>query len=474
MKIFSFTRVGLELQPIEVEVSLIPGLPLFEVIGMADPAIKESLGRLRSAIRSSNYELPKRQRVVFNLRPAYSRKKSEGLDLAFAVGYLLASKQLKIEDVKNDKLFVYGELGLEGEVTVSSELELLHALPQSASLLTGANAPVFFDHYKIGKLAELDQLEKATELHLGQVPERPMMGRLMFDSQAARLMAIIAAGEHPTLLAGPAGSGKSTWVQSIHSVLRDLNSSEQKEVRRIAKVMGREADWRPFVAPHHSVPALSLIGGGAPPFPGEITRAHRGLLFLDEFFEFSPAAKEAFREPMETGEINISRKGVLQKFPADSLVVAATNLCPCGDWVPKYEGSCNYTLGRCRSYMQKLSGPLLDRFDVLALSSLWKGEKSISLDTIRGQVERAQNFALQSRGQTKMNAKLSAGDIAVDTGALVLFNNSGSSLRRERALLRVARTIADLEGAQSVGRKHLGEAFDITWNSFKGVKRSMN
>ncbi|MEK6556383.1 MAG: ATP-binding protein, partial [Bdellovibrionota bacterium] len=306
MRIFSFTREGLELKPIEVEGSLIPGLPLFEVMGMADSAIKESLGRLRSAIRNSNYNLPKRQRVVFNLRPAYTKKRSEGLDLAFAVGYLLASKQIKLDTPVQDKLFVYGELGLDGEVAVSNELELLQQLPKSSTLLTGANAPIFFEHFKIGQLTELDQLERSNEKNLGEVPPRPELGRLTFDKVSADLMALIAAGEHPTLLAGPAGSGKSTWVQSIHSVLRDLNSDEQKEVRRIAKVMGREAEWRPFVAPHHTVPTLSLIGGGSPPFPGEITRAHKGLMFLDEFFEFSAPAKEAFREPMETGCINIS------------------------------------------------------------------------------------------------------------------------------------------------------------------------
>lgn len=475
MKIYSFVRDGLKLNEIEVEVSLMPGLPLFEVTGLADVAIKESLARLKSALKNSSFDLPQRQRVLFNLKPSYFRKKSEGLDLAFAVGYLLISGQVRLQATEAHKLYVYGEVGLSGDVTVSNEIELLSQLPEDAFLLTGDSKSLFSDHYKVSHLSQLDNLQKADCADGGSLFLRPPLSTIQFCKKSARLMTIIAAGEHTTLLAGPAGSGKSTWVQSLHSVLRDLDHNEQKEVKRIAKVMGRDIEWRPFVSPHHTTPTMSLMGGGATAAPGEITRAHKGVLFLDEFLEFSTQAKEAFREPMETGQIHLARKGVVQKYPAESLVIAATNLCRCGEWVPNYQGSCRFSLAQCRAYLMKLSGPLLDRFDVLALSHQWKGPKEVSLNEVYEAVIRAQKFSQNVRGQVVMNSKLSLDQAKqqCDLRDAELFGAS-ASLRRDRALYRVARTIADIEGSQLVRAKHLNEALEITSTHFDGVKRAMN
>lgn len=476
MRIFSFAREGLELKPIEVEVSLLPGLPHFEVTGLADSAIKESLSRLKSALRNSNYELPVRQRVVFNLKPAYHRKKSEGLDLAFAIGFLLASKQLKLDEMKGQNLFAYGELSLDGRITVSSEISLLDQLPEGGALLTGDGGHLNVPHFRANSLCELDALELCEANVDDKRLERPPLQDVYFDKKSASVLEIVATGEHSCLLGGPAGSGKSTWAMQLHSILRNLRVDEQKEVRRIAQITGREVEWRPFVAPHHSIPGLSLIGGGHPPFPGEITRAHKGVLFLDEFLELSPMAKECLREPIESGEITVSRRGVVQKFPAEFLLVAATNLCICGEWTPEATNrNCTRTLYGCKGYILKLSGPLLDRFDTLVLTTDWKHEKTKSIHEIYENVQRAQKFAFESRGQIKMNARLSKDEInlTIDPVVRELFKPESTSMRREKAQFRVARTIADLAGSERIMRAHLREASLITGKNFASIKEAL-
>lgn len=476
MKIFSFAREGLELKPIEVEVSLMPGLPRFEVTGLADSGIKESLSRVRAALKNSDYDLPIRQRVVFNLKPAYNRKKSEGLDFAFAVGYLLESKQLKLDELEGKNLFVYGELGLDGDVSTSNEISLLDRLPANSQLLTGEGIePVNVSHFRARSLRALNEVEEFDGDEVSGRVDRPELSSICFDSKSAEALAIVATGEHSCLLAGPAGTGKSTWALQLHSLLRDLNSDEQKEIRRIARITGDDLSWRPFVSPHHTIPGLSLIGGGRPPFPGDITRAHKGILFLDEFLEFQPAAKEALREPIETGSITVSRLGSIQKFPAEFLLVGATNLCPCGDWVPDKRSECQRSLSRCKLYLNKLSGPLLDRFDVLVLTNDWTGAKTHSVPEIFERVERAQKFGREKRGQVVMNARLDDAEIfkTVDNVTRELFRSQSTSMRREKALFRVARTIADLQGSEAIRLEHLRRALDITGKNFNSLKRGM-
>lgn len=476
MKIFSFAREGLELKPIEVEVSLLPGLPRFEVTGLPDSGIKESLSRVRSALKNSDYDLPVRQRVVFNLKPAYNRKKSEGLDFAFAVGYLLESKQLKLDELKGKNLFVYGEVGLDGAVSISDEISLLDKLPANSQLLTGEGLePINVSHFRARSLRELNEVEECDSDEDSERVERPKLSNMCFDSKSAEALEIVAAGEHSCLLAGPAGTGKSTWALQLHSLLRDLNLDEQKEIRRIARITGDDLTWRPFMSPHHTIPGLSLIGGGRPPFPGDITRAHKGILFLDEFLEFQPSAKEALREPIETGSITVSRLGSIQKFPAEFLLVGATNLCPCGDWVPEKSIDCQRSLNSCKLYLNKLSGPLLDRFDLLVLTGDWVGEKNRSIAEIFERVERAQKFAREKRGQVVMNARLDDIELfkTMDAVTRELYRSQSTSMRREKALFRVARTIADLAGSEPIQLAHLSRALDITGKNFNSLKKGM-
>jgi magnesium chelatase family protein len=477
MRIFSFIREGIELKPVEVEVSLMPGLPQFFVTGGADQAIKESLLRVRAALKSAKFELPTRLKVFFNLKPAYTRKKSDGLDLAFAVAYLLKTKQIHIDLEGAEKLYVYGELGLNGEVTVSDEVELMPPnLGDGAQLLMGQGSKPCFKSAQISHLSDIESPLLLADSLPGPPLPRPPAEDLYFDSKSARLLSVVATGEHSVLLAGPAGSGKSTLISAAHQVLRELSCDEQMDVARIAKVCGQTPQWRPLVSPHHTVPTMSMVGGGAPPFPGEITRAHRGVLLLDEFLEFQPAVREALREPVESHSITVSRKGIAQKFPADFLLFATTNLCPCGDFVPKMSGACKRSITQCRSYLEKLSGPVLDRFEILALTeSQWQNGARVPLAEVREKVAKAQAFARDVRGQNRMNSRLRDDEVDKFVSPFVLREMYGpvdGSRRRSKALVRVARTIADLEGSTAVMPPHLEEARTWTSNSFQSLKHS--
>lgn len=477
IRVYSFVREGIELKPVEVEVSLMPGLPQFSVTGLPNQAIKESLQRVRAAIKSAKFELPTRLKVIFNLKPAYTRKKSDGLDLAFAVAYLLKTEQIKIDLDPQKKLFVYGELGLHGEVTVSDEVELLPpSLGEDVQLLTGLGVHTHYNCAQISQLSEIESPHILADPSPGQPLPRPPAEDLYFDHEGSRLISIIAAGEHSVLLAGPAGSGKSTMVSATHQVLRELTPEEQMDVARIAKVCGQKPMWRPLVSPHHTIPTISMVGGGSPPFPGEITRAHRGVLLLDEFLEFQPAVREALREPIESRSITVSRQGVAQKFPADFLLFATTNLCPCGNFVPDKTKPCQRPARFCRSYLEKLSGPVLDRFEILALmKSQWSRDSRVSLNEIRERVAKAQQFAHDTRGQTQVNSRLRDEEVDKFVSPFVmkeLYRPVDGSRRRAKALIRVARTIADLEEHVEVKREHLEEARRWTSYPFDKLKRA--
>jgi len=231
--------------------------------------------------------------------------------------------------------------------------------------------------------------------------------------------------------------------------------------------------WRPYVAPHHTITALAMVGGGDPIFPGEISRAHGGVLMLDEFLEFKSAAKEALREPFEKGAITIHRKGKKESFPADFYLVGTTNLCPCGDLVPGKVSSCRFSLTRCRSYVEKLSGPVLDRFQMLTYSHKWGGEAKVSMEQIYDDIRKAQNFA-RIRGQGAVNAKLAQSQIEKEMDPMILTNflpEFGSSRRRKASLLKVARSVADLDESLEIRPKHLEAAAEYTLYPFERMKR---
>ncbi|MCB0367185.1 MAG: ATP-binding protein [Bdellovibrionaceae bacterium] len=493
MRIYSFVRKGLELVPIEVEINLMAGSNQLQIMGLPDTAIKESGLRIKSALKSQGFEWPAGQQILVNLRPSHWRKSSRGLELAIACGYLWRSGQVEPPGELKDEAFVYGELGLDGKVYAPGDLESLFDHPESVPILTGkirGRTP--------HRLLSLENLSQVTEPDV-QVPvqeEEAQFSDLhvtdergfIFPAQVGRLLTMVACGEHPTLLAGPAGSGKTTFAQALHSLLSPPSPDQAREISRIRRWFNSpEERQRPFVCPHHTIPPMSMIGGGVPVFPGEITRAHGGLLVMDEFLEFHNQVKEALREPLEGGEIVISRVGQTQVLPARFQLLATTNLCHCGRLVPGKRMNCHYSLTRCRSYLEKLSGPLLDRFDVLAFSDSWlkgggplaskkKQGPTMNLIQISEQVQKVRGFQMQRTGEAwpRPNGRADGLQIAESLDEFTrenLLPSTGGSQRRARAMMRVARTLADMDLAEQITTKHIDEAAQWAWQSFEDLHR---
>jgi magnesium chelatase family protein len=457
----SFIHDFLNLEPIEVEVALLPGLPSISITGLPDAAIRESLTRIKSALRSQGFELPKREQVIVHLRPSFSRKSSCGLDLAIAAAYLAATGQIELS--LDEKFYFYGELTLDGRVIAPDDCVIVDQDQLDGKLITG-ECVLPFPHGELRVLSDLRQISWVTGESGSQAFVRPPIPDMEFPKPAAELMAIVGAGEHSVMLAGPAGTGKSTFSEMLHKVLLSPNDDMFKVWRKIARFTGEKYDWRPMRQPHHSATSMAIIGGGLPPLPGEISRAHGGLIVFDEFLEFSPDVREALREPMEKKQITISRKGVSALYPADALYVATTNFCPCGKKSLKSSPFCRFSRTRCNSYLERLTGPVLDRFEILAITDTWQHKTKIPISDIFDQVSRAREFQL-ARGQLISNHKLAESEVLSQVDPFVAKNllpDTGDSRRRKLALLRVARTCADLDGEQTIQAKHIEKSRQLT------------
>lgn len=474
MKIYSFAQDGAQMIPVEVELNLIPGLPQVQFTGLPDTAIKESIMRIKSAIRSQGFEWPKTRQLIINLRPSYLKKHSQGLDLAIACALLWKTKQLKppVEYITSDSAFIYGELSLDGEVSVPENWESLP--PQKEGVLTGRveGRNYLCPLLQIESLKDLEEPIPIPVQPLSDLIKKPDLPNIDFSEAAAKLLKVCAAGEHSLLLAGEAGSGKSTLLEQLPFLLQEPSLKDFSRSRRLWAKAGEELNWRPFVNPHHSTTPLSMIGGGYPLFFGEISRAHGGILFMDEYLEFHPRVQEALREPMEKGEIRIIRKGKSEVFPARFMLVAATNLCPCGDLVPGRSSQCSYSLRRCFSHLDRLNGPMLDRFDILAFSSQWKGSLTVPLEEIKEKILKAGELR-KRRMQETANGKLTIQELENSLPDFIRENHLSfcvSSKRRKRSVLRVARTIADLEGIEQITLKHIESAKEFAFMPFVQLK----
>ena len=472
MKFFSFARDGFFLNPVEVQVNLLPGLPEVKFSGLVDMAIKESATRLKSAFRRAGFQWPARQQIIINLSPSYIKKSSPGMDLAIAAAILWNSGQMDFSHYQSQSLYLYGELGLNGEISVPEDWR---AIPSGKNpLVTGAFEGKNFREgvYSADSLKGLGGGAKIPFESWESQLKRPKAPDWRFSPKAALILKLAAAGEHGLLLCGESGSGKTILTESLYHVLAPPDRERWEEAAGIFR--GAAPAWRPCAAPHHTTTPLSMIGGGSPLFPGEISRAHGGQLVLDEYLEFHPKVQEALREPVEKGKIRLVRRGQSAVFPARFLLTATTNLCPCGDYVPGKSAQCSYSLRKCQSYLDRLSGPMLDRFDLLAFSHQWKGEKTVSIESIRRDVEAAARFRLKSRGQKALNSRLELADLESQAGAKTLkLMPQASSHRRKRALLRAARTLADLKGEEKVSLALLEEAFAYTVKNFYFLKNRM-
>jgi magnesium chelatase family protein len=459
MKVTSFVRVDHKLVAAEIEVSLVPGLPQFHFIGLPDLAVRESGLRVRAAIREQGFELPQAHQILVHIKPTYVRKTSRGIDLAVAAALLYEMNQLDRPVVAPT---LYGELSLKGEVVQPEDAS--DAEPTGAVITGPSSTPLPFPSRQIKHLRDLLGSEvvipPATEFNIC----RPPLKISTMSRSAALLARVVAAGEHSLLLAGPAGSGKSTLAEAIASFIEEPTLEQIKEVRPYWSARNERLAWRPVLRPHHSITPLAMIGGGASLWPGEITRAHNGVLIMDELLEFHSEIQESLREPVENGVISIVRAANSRTFPARVLLIGTTNLCKCGNFVPRRTS----TACRCAKVVRqriftRLTGPFVDRFAVVALSDDWDQEK-VSVKDIARDVSDAIDFR-RERGQTVPNSRLMPEVIEESLPAFErkhLLKTAARSRRRKSALLQVARTLADLRRSERVEARDLEGARELS------------
>ncbi|KHD89585.1 MAG: competence protein ComM [Bdellovibrio sp. ArHS] len=479
MKIQSLIRENDRLVPVEVEISFIPGLPQIQFLGLPDQAIKESIHRIKSAIRAQGFEFPKAQQILVNLRPSHLKKSSRGLELAVALGLLWESGQAPKPN--EESVLVYGELSLSGAVFEPDDLTEDFDSHDDHVVWTGTGSvrKTPFARACLKELRDLHEPLIYPAVAREYLIQRPCFGLdLKFPQRQAELLKLVALGEHSLLLAGPAGSGKSTLAKTLLSLLQEPSQEDFHEIFRNNKETKFPLSWRPLVHPHHSTSPLGLIGGGVPPFKGEFSRAHKGILVLDELLEFNPRAQEALREPMEEFRIRLRRGRFIEEHPAEALVVATTNLCPCGDWVPQSKVVCGRSLKKCQSYTERLSGPLVDRFQILFFTQKRETGESILGEDLLAILEDVRvfrrNLSLQDARFKKVASRWSWEELIQDLPRFYmeeLFPKEMISRRRDLATLRVARSYADLDKSEKLEPQHVERALKVTYVPFEALKR---
>ncbi len=449
-----------------VEVVLVPGVSQIQILGLPDQMIRESSKRIISALRYQGFRIPPGKQALVNLHPNDLKKSGQGLDLPIALGILLESEQLQVADFDFKKNYCYGSLTLKGEVQAPRDLEFLNFENFQHLVLTGVSeSPWRFDVEEIKELKDVPSRQWRPGQPEKFRPIEPTYNtELQFDSTLARLMALVALGEHNLLIAGFAGSGKTTMVENLATILNLPDEKSFLEAKKYWMLSGRDLAGRPVVQPHHSATPSSMIGGGRPLKFGEISLAHGGALILDELLEFHPLVQSALREPMEKGVIYLSRMGTRQTFPADSLILATTNLCPCGQFQPGATYRCQCSSLRLRSYVEKLSGPFLDRFALFHIVGKPKLSVKVSLKDIKAEVDEARLFQTNTRQQTLANQRLSLKQLKAMLAESIdeSFIPHSKSHRRRLSLLRVARSLADLEFSEKIKQVHLEEAQNWT------------
>ena len=487
---YARASVGIHAPLVTVETHITGGLPAFHIVGLAEKAVKESKERVRSALINAHFEFPDR-RITVNLAPADLPKTGGRFDLAIAIGILAASGQIPRDDIAQYEFG--GELALSGELRpIQGALSYALATNKAHKKLIISNASAFEASLSGLKgiypaahfLSVCTHLKNCEPLSVFRIPDistctqniRANLANVRGQEKAKRALEVAAAGAHNLLFCGPPGAGKTLLSECLPGILPPLTRDDAIEIGSIRSLCGQKIDldnWltRPFRAPHHNASAVALVGGGSPPKPGEISLAHKGVLFLDELPEFRRDVLEALREPIESGSITISRANFQEKFPADFQFLAAMNPCPCG-YHSSPQHDCHCTPNQISRYQRKISGPLLDRIDMhvniapLSQQQLMNTERFSSerSETVRDRANKAHKIQ-HSRCQ-KLNSQLQATELdkycSLDKACQELmkkaFDQFNLSARSYQRILKVARTIADLAGVAAIREQDIAEA----------------
>jgi magnesium chelatase family protein len=491
--VLSREQRGIDAPQVRVEVDIGSGLPAFNIVGLPEAVVKESKDRVRAALRNSDFQFPS-GRITVNLAPADLPKEGGRFDLPIAIGILIASGQVTDARSELEECELYGELSLSGE------LRSMKAVLPAALAASVSRHPIILPHINAAEAALVKDCDVIAARHILDVcahfdgaarlgfyrAESPLLAPTLSpdlsdvrgQAQARRALEIAAAGQHSLLLIGSPGAGKSMLAQRLPGIVPPLNDAEAMEVAALRSIAGRPlkpSEWRirPFRSPHHTASAAALVGGGVHPRPGEISLAHNGVLFLDELPEFDRHVLEVLREPLELGAITISRAARQAEFPARFQLIAAMNPCPCG-YFGDANGCCHCSAEQVQRYRNRISGPLLDRLDLhvnvprVEFKSLHDpGASHEASKEVAARVMRTREVQMRRQGGCNAGLDNAAVERHCTPNAACLrlleraMQQLGLSARGYHRILKVARTIADMDGQEQIELGHVSQALAL-------------